>query len=512
MGPSSDRRSQADHHHSTRAVMTKRTICSNLGSDQSLGSPTPTIDGGLPGLTELTRSTQPVKPPELSQQLFSAQNPPKRSFAEVVAPSHSSKVPQTASHKLFLADSPPPSIGVVLTDEKGPPLVFTNVETEALAVPFQLALVEKFSHGKPQFRYLHRLIVGLGVKGAFTVSMINAKHVLICLSNESDFSYMWLKRIWYIQGFPMQIFKWSPTFTPAQESSLIPVWICFPELPAHLFHKDALFAVANMIGTPLQIDDCTFNQSKLSKARIGIEIDLTKPLVEGFNIQINGVTIHQKVEYEQLPKYCNLCKHVGHDDLECYTMDNCPSPPPRAKKSKGKETMGTEEQVVTGKAKAFERGDCSKNRYSTNLSNDNVDSGKHGKHDEHDDNIMANDELVDNIVENIISIDVANTTCEDGKMDEDESLVTNAMPLKISDSTCSTNHNPADIDSAEQLLQELASLDRLPRNQFVVDGIPEYLIKTTQVEIRVMKQRSTSCGPRIKTNRINKKKGNIQNS
>ncbi|KAL2233643.1 UNVERIFIED_CONTAM: hypothetical protein Sindi_1544300 [Sesamum indicum] len=271
----------------------------------------------------------------------------------------------------------------------------------------------------------------------------------------------------------MRIFKWSPTFTPAQESSLIPVW-------EHHF----------------KTDDCTFNQSKLSKARIGIEMDLTKPLVEGFNLQSNGVTIHQKVEYEQLSKYCNLCKHVGHDDLECYTMGNAPRPLPRAKKSKGNKTMGTEEQVVTGKAKAVERGECSKNRYSTNLSNDNVDSGKHG---EHDDNIMENDELVDNIVENIISIDVANTTCEDGKMvgnatmllqqnpDEDESLVTNAMPLKISDPTCSTNRNPTDIDSTEQLLQELASPDKLPKNQFLVDGIPEYLVKNTEVKIRVMK-------------------------
>ncbi|KAL2248147.1 UNVERIFIED_CONTAM: hypothetical protein Sindi_2667000 [Sesamum indicum] len=331
----------------------------------------------------------------------------------------------------------------------------------------------------------------------------------------------------------MRVFKWTPTFTPAQESSLIPIWVCFSELPAHLFHKDALFAVANMIRTPLQIYDCIFNQSKHSKARIGIEIDLTKLLVEGFDIQINGVIIHQKVEYEQLPKYCNLCKHVGHDNLKCYTMGNAPRPPPRAKKSKAKETMGTEEQVGSGKAKVFEMGECSKSRSSPNLSNDNVDNGKDGEHDEHDDNIVENDEHVDNIVKNIVSVDVANTTCEDGKMgeensenkmdeenwiqvvnatmhlqqnpDEGASLVSNAMPLKIYNPTCLTNCNWADLDSAEQLLQELASPYRLPRNQFIVDRIPEYLVRNTKVKIRVMKQRNTSCGPRIKTNHIEKK-------
>ncbi|KAL0309430.1 UNVERIFIED_CONTAM: hypothetical protein Sradi_5885300 [Sesamum radiatum] len=149
----------------------------------------------------------------------------------------------------------------------------------------------------------------------------------------------------------MRVFKWTPTFTPEQESSIVPVWVCFPELPAHLFHKDALFAVASMIGTPLQIDDFTFNHSKLSKARVGIEINLTKLLVEEFDLKINGITICQKVEYEQVPKYCNLCKHVGHDNLECYSKGNAPRPPQQkwkkvAKHSKSKEQMTIDECVI----------------------------------------------------------------------------------------------------------------------------------------------------------------------
>ncbi|KAL0363789.1 UNVERIFIED_CONTAM: histone H3.2 [Sesamum calycinum] len=156
----------------------------------------------------------------------------------------------------------------------------------------------------------------------FTVTMINAKHVLISLTHESDFSRLWLRRIWYLHGYPMRIFKWSPTFTPGQESLVVPVWACLPELPAHLFHKNALFTIASMIGTPLQIDDFTFNQSKLSKARICVEIDVTHSLMEEFDILIHGTTITQKVEYEQVPHYCRLCKHVGHQDTECYSKGN----------------------------------------------------------------------------------------------------------------------------------------------------------------------------------------------
>ncbi|KAL0447278.1 UNVERIFIED_CONTAM: hypothetical protein Slati_1855700 [Sesamum latifolium] len=139
-----------------------------------------------------------------------------------------------------------------------------------------------------------------------------------------DFSHLWLRRIWYIQGYPMCVFKWTPTLTSATESSIVPIWVCLPKLPTHLFHNDALFAVASMIGTPLQIDDSTYNHSKLSKARVGIEIDLLNPLVQEFYLQINGITITQKVEYEQVPKYCSLCKHVNHHDQECYSVGNAP--------------------------------------------------------------------------------------------------------------------------------------------------------------------------------------------
>ncbi|KAL0294604.1 UNVERIFIED_CONTAM: hypothetical protein Scaly_3118700 [Sesamum calycinum] len=42
---------------------------------------------------------------------------------------------------------------------------------------------------------LMRLVAGLGIQGAFTVRMINAKHVLISQSIDMDFSRLWLRRI-----------------------------------------------------------------------------------------------------------------------------------------------------------------------------------------------------------------------------------------------------------------------------------------------------------------------------
>ncbi|KAL2248694.1 UNVERIFIED_CONTAM: hypothetical protein Sindi_2343100 [Sesamum indicum] len=220
--------------------------------------------------------------------------PPSKSFAEALSnPSlHRTRASNVSDlQKFFLANSKPVDVGKQATLDGRQTLIFSDMETLSFAAAYRFALVGKFSHRAPQC--LHRLVAGLGIQEAFTV------------------------------------FKWTPTFTPAQESSVVPIWISFPELPAHLFDKDTLYAVPSMVGMPLQIDDFTFNQSKLSKAKVCIEIDLLTPLVQEFDIQINGISIVQKVEYEQVPKYCNLCKHVGHQESECYSKGNNPKPASR---------------------------------------------------------------------------------------------------------------------------------------------------------------------------------------
>ncbi|KAL0283421.1 UNVERIFIED_CONTAM: hypothetical protein Sradi_7230500 [Sesamum radiatum] len=243
--------------------------------------------------------------------------------------------------KYFLADHSPQPFGIKSFIHDRPTLSFTDTETEELAAPYRFSLVGKFSHGAPSYSQMHQLIARLGIQGAFTVSMINSKHTLISLTSESDYSRLWLRRIWFLQGFPMRVFKWTPTFTPTQESSIVPIWVSFPELPAHLFCKDALFSVASMIGSPLQVDTLTLNKSKLSQARVCVEIDLLKPIIEEFDLLVNGVTIVQKVVFEQLPEYCSLCKHVGHKDVNCFSKGNAPRPPPRS-------NLYTRQQQVAG--------------------------------------------------------------------------------------------------------------------------------------------------------------------
>ncbi|KAL0379356.1 UNVERIFIED_CONTAM: hypothetical protein Sradi_3241100 [Sesamum radiatum] len=306
----------SDHHHCARHPMANISDRLNSGN----GDPPEFLlnPAEFPSLKPST--TESTRPNSVNL----------KSFSETVA---ANRRPSSNEHRFFLANSTTLSVGEKTVCDGRPTLVFSDSETASLTKAYRLSLVGKFSQGTPQYRNLHRLIAGLGLRGAFTVGMINAKHVLITLTDEADYSKLWIRRIWFIQGYPMRVFKWSPTFSSAKESSIVPIWVCFPGLPVHLFQKDALSTVASMVGTPLQIDEYTFNQAKLSKARVCIEIDLLQPRIEEIDIQIHGVTIRQKIEYEQLPNYCSLCKHVGHRATECYSKGNAPKPPPRVKKS-----------------------------------------------------------------------------------------------------------------------------------------------------------------------------------
>ncbi|KAG8381820.1 hypothetical protein BUALT_Bualt05G0012600 [Buddleja alternifolia] len=208
-------------------------------------------------------------------------------------------------------------------------LSFSPEETSKFAVPLQFAIVGKFSHGFPSLKHIHKYLHSLGLGGDFSIHPLNLKHILIILSCDADFSRLWLKREWLIEGFPMRTFKWTPDFNPSLESPLAPVWVRFPALPPHLFDRDALFAVARLVGSPLLLDGPTAGWASLELARVLVEIDISAPRVESVKIKIGEDVIVQKVNYEYIPKYCSFCKHIGHDLGGCYQNGNAPKPATR---------------------------------------------------------------------------------------------------------------------------------------------------------------------------------------
>ena len=77
--------------------------------------------------------------------------------------------------------------------------------------------------------------------------------------------------------------------------------------------------IANEIGVPLLVDASKSGLAWGPFLRIRVDIDITKPLVRGKMIQIEGMEkgwFHFK--YERLPIYCYRCGILGHQKRECH--------------------------------------------------------------------------------------------------------------------------------------------------------------------------------------------------
>lgn len=119
------------------------------------------------------------------------------------------------------------------------------------------------------------------------------------------------------------------------EMSCVPVWVKLPNLPLKCWSPRCLAKIASKLGTPIQSDQLTFNMTRISYARVLVELNLLADLKSSIVINLpNGSTLNQPVIYETLPRFCTSCKVLGHKTGACI-----PPPKPVAARSVAKENL-----------------------------------------------------------------------------------------------------------------------------------------------------------------------------
>jgi hypothetical protein len=103
-----------------------------------------------------------------------------------------------------------------------------------------------------------------------------------------------------------------------EEMTKAPVWVKFPNLPLKCWSTRCLSKIASLIGKPIQTDRITASMSRISYARVLVELDLLDELTHAVDILLpNGTTLKQSIVYETLPRFCKLCKALGHATGAC---------------------------------------------------------------------------------------------------------------------------------------------------------------------------------------------------
>ncbi|KAL0412017.1 UNVERIFIED_CONTAM: hypothetical protein Slati_3791400 [Sesamum latifolium] len=125
---------------------------------------------------------------------------------------------------------------------------------------------------------------------------------------------------YFVFGRPLML-KIMPTCFEFQEDviSLTPIWASLPSLPLECWNLNALSKIGSRLGNPMAIDSLTIKMKWISYARILVEVDASKKLVDQVEFILpNGVVRKQAVVYEFTPKFCTTCNYFGHLTDACH--------------------------------------------------------------------------------------------------------------------------------------------------------------------------------------------------
>ncbi|KAG5570446.1 hypothetical protein H5410_060212 [Solanum commersonii] len=200
----------------------------------------------------------------------------------------------------------------VTTKQGLPAVLFVKEEVSGpLAEVCKYTLIGKFTHTMPNTQLL----------GGVKIAHYNARHVFIDLDNELDYNTVWSKQRMSIAGQLIRIQAWTPSFKPEVETPIVHVWVTLPDLPWHCYNKDYVSGLLLPVGKVLYLDSDSIQKTRGSKAKVKVQIDLTKKRPPYVWIGYIGEDITdgrwQTIEYEDVPPYCFHYMHQGHIECEC---------------------------------------------------------------------------------------------------------------------------------------------------------------------------------------------------
>ncbi|KAJ6291207.1 hypothetical protein OIU76_023297 [Salix suchowensis] len=148
----------------------------------------------------------------------------------------------------------------------------------------------------------------------FVLTLHESGWLIYKFNNEDDKLAVLRGGPYLVFGRPLMLREMPEFFNfNSSEMSTLPVWIKLPNLPLSCWSGICLSKIASVIGNPIQCDMLTSSMTRLSYARVLVEIDLRKNLRDYVKVCLpNGEVIEQQIIYETLPKFCSHCNVIGH--------------------------------------------------------------------------------------------------------------------------------------------------------------------------------------------------------
>ncbi|XP_028111016.1 uncharacterized protein LOC114309476 [Camellia sinensis] len=102
-----------------------------------------------------------------------------------------------------------------------------------------------------------------------------------------------------------------------EDKKTIPVWVKFFNVPLEYWDRDGLSRIASAVGVPLFMDQLTSSGSRISFARVCVDIPTTSAFPDSFALTSGDDSVPIHVEYQGVPSQCLHCQVFGHDTKTC---------------------------------------------------------------------------------------------------------------------------------------------------------------------------------------------------
>ncbi|PKU87689.1 RNA exonuclease 1 [Dendrobium catenatum] len=147
----------------------------------------------------------------------------------------------------------------------------------------------------------------------------------------------WSGGPWFFFGKPFILQKWSPDFIPKREDfASIPLWIKIKNLPLSCWTPEGISKIASCVGIPLAVDALTAAKTRLTFARVCVQVSCSNPLPDEIYISVDGKITPLSVLYDWKPSPCSFCGSIYHSPDQCSKNPNPQPPPTLSQRARGR--------------------------------------------------------------------------------------------------------------------------------------------------------------------------------
>ncbi|KAL0914872.1 hypothetical protein M5K25_015257 [Dendrobium thyrsiflorum] len=217
-------------------------------------------------------------------------------------------------------------------------LDFSETHVQAARDEWGLSLVGYSIGRRPYYESLLAAIrKAWKLKGTMKLLSLSDGFFMLKFTSPEDFDMALSGGVWFFLGKPFVLQKWVPNFKPVrEESSSIPIWFKILDLPLPCWTPEGISRIASKIGIPIAVDNLTAEKSRLTYARVCVQVTKSCVYPESIPISILGEPFVLKIQYEWKPVPCEHCSSIVH------TPEFCPSkpqvPPSSAQSARGRST------------------------------------------------------------------------------------------------------------------------------------------------------------------------------